>query len=168
MNLTWRWVLFTWLLYITRQLCLKHFFPLRSYWFELFQSINIIYSGFVFVFSLLTAYCFDHQVLPTVVKMFASTDRAIRVGLLQHIDTFGSGLSSQVVDEQVCKQTELQQTFLVSLLVPCSWSFSTFILSHYICLPGCRFSLILRQALLTHPLSSESLPWSPCFYLHQR
>lgn len=41
------------------------------------------------------------QVLPTVVKLFASSDRAIRVGLLQHIDSFGGGLSTQVVDEQV-------------------------------------------------------------------
>jgi len=46
--------------------------------------------------------------------MFASTDRAIRVGLLQHIDIFGSGLASQVVDEQVWKETELQM-FLASL-----------------------------------------------------
>lgn len=44
---------------------------------------------------------FNIKVLPTVVKLFASTDRAIRVGLLQHIDTFGAGLSTQVVDEQI-------------------------------------------------------------------
>ncbi|KAG0591818.1 hypothetical protein KC19_1G204500 [Ceratodon purpureus] len=44
---------------------------------------------------------FNVKVLPTVVKLFASTDRAIRVGLLQHIDTFGAGLSTQVVDEQI-------------------------------------------------------------------
>lgn len=41
------------------------------------------------------------QILPTVVKLFASNDRAIRVGLLQQIDQFGSSLSTQVVDEQV-------------------------------------------------------------------
>jgi SCY1-like protein 1 len=41
------------------------------------------------------------QVLPTVIKLFASSDRAIRVGLLQHIESFGGGLSTQVVDEQV-------------------------------------------------------------------
>ena len=44
------------------------------------------------------------QVLPTIVKLFASNDRAIRVGLLQHIDQYGESLSAQVVDEQVCSQ----------------------------------------------------------------
>lgn len=39
--------------------------------------------------------------LPTIVKLFATNDRAIRVGLLQHIDQFGESLSSQIVDEQV-------------------------------------------------------------------
>lgn len=42
------------------------------------------------------------QVLPTIVKLFASNDRAIRVGLLQHVDQFGESLTSQIVDEQVC------------------------------------------------------------------
>ena len=42
------------------------------------------------------------QVLPTIVKLFASNDRAIRVSLLQHIDQFGESLASQTVDEQVC------------------------------------------------------------------
>jgi SCY1-like protein 1 len=44
---------------------------------------------------------FNSKVLPTVIKLFASSDRAIRVGLLQHIESFGGGLSTQVVDEQV-------------------------------------------------------------------
>eukprot|EP00250_Pteridium_aquilinum_P019953 c24640_g1_i1 orf=578-3007(-) len=44
---------------------------------------------------------FNCKVLPTLTKLFTSNDRAIRVGLLQHIDQFGSALSSQVVDEQV-------------------------------------------------------------------
>lgn len=44
------------------------------------------------------------QVLPTIVKLFASNDRAIRVGLLQHIDQYGESLSAQIVDEQVCGQ----------------------------------------------------------------
>jgi len=42
------------------------------------------------------------QVLPTIVKLFSSNDRAIRVSLLQHIDQYGESLSAQVVDEQVC------------------------------------------------------------------
>ncbi|KAI5056276.1 hypothetical protein GOP47_0028094 [Adiantum capillus-veneris] len=44
---------------------------------------------------------FNVKVLPTLTKLFASNDRGIRVGLLQHIDQFGPSLSSQVVDEQV-------------------------------------------------------------------
>lgn len=44
---------------------------------------------------------FNLKVLPTLTKLFSSNDRGIRVGLLQHIDQFGSSLSSQVVDEQV-------------------------------------------------------------------
>ncbi|KAJ4795995.1 N-terminal kinase-like protein [Rhynchospora pubera] len=44
---------------------------------------------------------FNTKVLPTIVKLFASNDRAIRVSLLQHIDQFGDSLSSQIVDEQV-------------------------------------------------------------------
>lgn len=44
---------------------------------------------------------FNVKVLPTLTKLFVSNDRGIRVGLLQHMDQFGSSLSSQVVDEQV-------------------------------------------------------------------
>ena len=44
---------------------------------------------------------FEKQVLPSLTKLFASNDRAIRVGLLQHMDQFGSALSPQVADEQV-------------------------------------------------------------------
>lgn len=45
---------------------------------------------------------YPFQVLPTIVKLFASNDRAIRVSLLQHIDQFGESLTAQTVDEQVC------------------------------------------------------------------
>ncbi|KAL1559366.1 putative inactive serine/threonine-protein kinase scy1 isoform X1 [Salvia divinorum] len=41
------------------------------------------------------------KILPTIIKLFASNDRAIRVGLLQHIDQYGESLSAQMVDEQV-------------------------------------------------------------------
>ena len=39
--------------------------------------------------------------LPTIVKLFTSNDRAIRVSLLQHVDQFGESMSGQIVDEQV-------------------------------------------------------------------
>lgn len=44
---------------------------------------------------------FNAKVLPTLIKLFASNDRGVRVGLLQHIEQFGTALSAQVVDEQV-------------------------------------------------------------------
>ncbi|KAM7491828.1 hypothetical protein LguiA_034749 [Lonicera macranthoides] len=44
---------------------------------------------------------FNVKILPTIVKLFASNDRAIRVGLLQHIDQYGESFSAQTVDEQV-------------------------------------------------------------------
>ncbi|KAK3014932.1 hypothetical protein RJ639_009948 [Escallonia herrerae] len=44
---------------------------------------------------------FSIKVVPTIVKLFASNDRAIRVGLLQHIDQYGEALSAQTIDEQV-------------------------------------------------------------------
>ncbi|XP_077214839.1 kinase family with ARM repeat domain-containing protein isoform X2 [Tasmannia lanceolata] len=44
---------------------------------------------------------FSVKILPTIVKLFASNDRAIRVGLLQHIEQYGESLSANVVDEQV-------------------------------------------------------------------
>ena len=50
--------------------------------------------------------------LPTIVKLFASNDRAIRVSLLQHVDQFGESMSGQIVDEQVS-------------LFPLLWPFKT-------------------------------------------
>ncbi|KAI3831827.1 hypothetical protein MKX03_022199 [Papaver bracteatum] len=45
---------------------------------------------------------FTAKILPTVLKLFASSDHALRVGLLQHINQYGvSLLSPQIVDEQV-------------------------------------------------------------------
>lgn len=42
--------------------------------------------------------------LPTITKLFASQDRAIRVGLLQNFDAFGPHISASVMDEQVFPQ----------------------------------------------------------------
>jgi len=52
--------------------------------------------------SWLPADQFSIKVLPTIVKLFASNDRAVRACLLQHIDQSGQSLSAQTVDEQVC------------------------------------------------------------------
>lgn len=67
--------------------------------------VCIVLSDFKYV-------CF--QVLPTIVKLFASNDRAIRVGLLQHIDQYGESLSAQIVDEQVCCHYQILDVFLCS------------------------------------------------------
>ncbi|XWS08382.1 hypothetical protein CRYUN_Cryun41cG0074900 [Craigia yunnanensis] len=55
--------------------------------------------------SWLSAEEFSLKVLPIIVKLFASNDRAIRVALLQHIDQYGESLSAQVVDEQLSQRT---------------------------------------------------------------
>eukprot|EP00850_Spirogloea_muscicola_P018631 SM000173S03000 [mRNA] locus=s173:126339:132282:+ [translate_table: standard] len=44
---------------------------------------------------------FNTKILPTITRLFASTDRNIRIGLLQNIAAFGPALSPAVVDEQV-------------------------------------------------------------------
>lgn len=53
------------------------------------------------------------QLLPTIVKLFASNDRAIRVGLLQHIDQFGESFSAQIVDEQVCSNYDTTNHYFI-------------------------------------------------------
>ena len=42
------------------------------------------------------------QVVPIITKLFASSDRGIRRGLLENIATFGPALQDKVVEEQVC------------------------------------------------------------------
>ncbi|CAI5467360.1 unnamed protein product, partial [Closterium sp. Yama58-4] len=44
---------------------------------------------------------FNAKVLPTLVKLFGSSDRAIRVALLQNLDSFGAQIAPNVVEEQV-------------------------------------------------------------------
>ena len=40
------------------------------------------------------------QVLPSLVKLFSSSDRAIRIALLQNMETFASAIDPTLVDEQ--------------------------------------------------------------------
>ncbi|PNX79558.1 putative inactive serine threonine-protein kinase SCY1-like protein, partial [Trifolium pratense] len=60
--------------------------------------------------SLLSAEEFRVEVLPTIIKLFASNDRAVRVSLLQHIDQYRESLSAQAVDEQVCSQDKIKMS----------------------------------------------------------
>eukprot|EP00898_Chlorokybus_atmophyticus_P001409 jgi/Chlat1/2269/Chrsp17S02575 len=41
------------------------------------------------------------QIVPCIVKLFASTDRAVRVGLLQNLDSYAANMSATITDEQV-------------------------------------------------------------------
>lgn len=52
---------------------------------------------------------YNLQILPTIIKLFASNDRAVRVSLLQHIEQFGESLSAQAVDEQVHSQDKMSK-----------------------------------------------------------
>eukprot|EP00890_Picochlorum_soloecismus_P003257 jgi/Picsp_1/3932/NSC_01444-R1_protein kinase len=43
----------------------------------------------------------DKQVIPVIIRLFSSTDRAIRRSLLENINLFGSELTDQLVEEQI-------------------------------------------------------------------
>eukprot|EP01137_Pigoraptor_chileana_P032759 Opistho-2@22652 len=47
---------------------------------------------------------YEKKVVPVVVRLFSSTDRALRMQLLQHIDSYGEHLKPAVVDQQVFPQ----------------------------------------------------------------
>ncbi|KAL2455390.1 Protein kinase family protein with ARM repeat domain [Forsythia ovata] len=86
---------------LPRQIVLKKLLPLLASALEFGSAAAPALTALLKMGSWLSAEDFSLKVLPTVVKLFASNDRAIRVGLLQHIDQYGESLSSQVVDEQV-------------------------------------------------------------------
>jgi len=44
---------------------------------------------------------YSRQVVPILTKLFASSDRGIRRGLLENITTYGPALPDKVVEEQV-------------------------------------------------------------------
>jgi SCY1-like protein 1 len=66
------------------------------------SSVSAMINTHLIIWLFENAGAHPFQVLPTIVKLFASNDRAIRVSLLQHIDQFGESLTAQTVDEQVC------------------------------------------------------------------
>ncbi|KDP21639.1 hypothetical protein JCGZ_03310 [Jatropha curcas] len=86
---------------LPRQIVLKKLLPLLASALEFGSAAAPALTALLKMGSWLSAEEFNVKVLPTLVKLFASNDRAIRVSLLQHIDQFGESLSSQVVDEQV-------------------------------------------------------------------
>ncbi|KAF6143029.1 hypothetical protein GIB67_041097 [Kingdonia uniflora] len=86
---------------LPRQIVLKKLLPLLASALEFGSAAAPALTSLLKLSSWFSAEDFNSKVLPTVVKLFALNDRAIRVGLLQHIDQYGESLSSHVVDEQV-------------------------------------------------------------------
>ncbi|XP_071929816.1 uncharacterized protein [Coffea arabica] len=86
---------------LPREIVLKKLLPLLASALEFGSAAAPALTAFLKMGSWLSTEEFSSKVVPTVVKLFASNDRAIRVGLLQHIDQYGESLSTQIVDEQV-------------------------------------------------------------------
>lgn len=86
---------------LPRQIVLKKLLPLLASALEFGSAAAPALTALLKMGAWLSAEEFGIKVLPTIVKLFASNDRAIRVGLLQNIDQFGESFSSQIVDEQV-------------------------------------------------------------------
>ncbi|XP_042443465.1 probable inactive serine/threonine-protein kinase scy1 [Zingiber officinale] len=86
---------------LPRQIVLKKLLPLLSSALEFGSAAAPALTALLKMGSWLSAEEFNMKVLPTIVKLFSSNDRAIRVALLQHVDQFGESLSSHIVDEQV-------------------------------------------------------------------
>ncbi|XP_031485145.1 uncharacterized protein LOC116254141 isoform X1 [Nymphaea colorata] len=83
------------------QIVLKKLLPLLASALEFGSAHAPALTALLKMGSWLSTEEFNLKVLPTIIKLFASNDRAIRVSLLQHIDQFGASFTAQVVDEQV-------------------------------------------------------------------
>ncbi|KAK3230424.1 hypothetical protein Dsin_002305 [Dipteronia sinensis] len=86
---------------LPRQIVLKKLLPLLASALEFGSAAAPALTALLKMGSWLSTEEFSAKVLPTVVKLYASNDRAVRVGLLQHIDQYGESLSAQIVDDQV-------------------------------------------------------------------
>uniref|UniRef100_A0A2P2LL82 HEAT repeat-containing family protein n=1 Tax=Rhizophora mucronata TaxID=61149 RepID=A0A2P2LL82_RHIMU len=86
---------------LPREIVLKKLIPLLASALEFGSATATALTALLKMGSWLPEEEFGVKVLPTLVKLFASNDRAIRSSLLQHIEQYGESLSAQVVDEQV-------------------------------------------------------------------
>ncbi|KAG9457148.1 hypothetical protein H6P81_001656 [Aristolochia fimbriata] len=86
---------------LPRQIVLKKLVPLLASALEFGSASAPALTAILKMGSWFSMEEFNEKVLPTVVKLYASTDRGIRISLLQHIDQYGESLSAQVVDEQI-------------------------------------------------------------------
>ncbi|KAI3800028.1 hypothetical protein L1987_35335 [Smallanthus sonchifolius] len=86
---------------LPREIVLKKLLPLLASALEFGSAAAPALTAFLKMGAWLSSEEFNNKVLPTIVKLFASNDRAIRVGLLQHIDQYGESFTAKLVDEQV-------------------------------------------------------------------
>ncbi|RYQ91355.1 hypothetical protein Ahy_B09g097246 isoform F [Arachis hypogaea] len=86
---------------LPRPIVLKKLLPLLASALEFGSAAAPALTALLKMGSWLSAEEFRVKVLPTIVKLYASNDRSIRVALLQHIDQYGESLTAQIVDEQV-------------------------------------------------------------------
>ncbi|KAH6762886.1 kinase family with ARM repeat domain-containing protein [Perilla frutescens var. hirtella] len=86
---------------LPRQIVQKKLLPLLASALEFGSATAPALTALLKMGSCLSPEEYGVKVLPTIIKLFSSNDRAIRVGLLQHIDQYGESLSAQIVDEQV-------------------------------------------------------------------
>ncbi|XP_016450828.1 uncharacterized protein LOC107775592 isoform X2 [Nicotiana tabacum] len=84
---------------LPREIVLKKLLPLLASALEFGSAAAPALTALLKMGSWLSTDEFSVKVLPTIIKLFASNDRAIRVGLLQHIDQYGESLSAQVVEQ---------------------------------------------------------------------
>ncbi|ONM36815.1 Protein kinase family protein with ARM repeat domain [Zea mays] len=86
---------------LPREIVLKKLLPVLASSLEFGSAAAPALTVLLKMGSWLPTDQFSIKVLPTIVKLFASNDRAIRACLLHHIDQFGESMSAQTVDEQV-------------------------------------------------------------------
>ncbi|KAG6404340.1 hypothetical protein SASPL_136586 [Salvia splendens] len=86
---------------LPRQIVQKKLLPLLASALEYGSATAPALTALLKMGSWLSPEEYGAKILPTILKLFGSNDRAIRVGLLQHIDQYGESLSAQMVDEQV-------------------------------------------------------------------
>ncbi|EHA8591193.1 putative inactive serine/threonine-protein kinase scy1 [Cocos nucifera] len=132
---------------LPRQIVLKKLLPLLASALEFGSAAAPALTSLLKMGSWLSAEEFSVKVLPTIVKLFASNDRAIRVGLLQHIDQFGESLSAQIVDEQfLCHMESCASIkFYVSILG------LALVLYRY----GAAQNIMVYAPVLTHVVSAN-------------
>ncbi|EFJ18677.1 hypothetical protein SELMODRAFT_444483 [Selaginella moellendorffii] len=86
---------------LPRQIVLKKILPMVASALEFGSAAAPALTPFLKMGAWLSQDELTSKVVPTIVKLFASTDRAIRASLLQNIDQYGNAFPSQLLDEQV-------------------------------------------------------------------